>query len=30
MPNIPITETTRGIGAESVCVLVFELYTGEG
>ena len=30
MENIPITETTRGIGAESVCVLVFELYTGEG
>ena len=30
MPNIPITETTRGIGAESVCILVFELYTGEG
>ena len=30
MPNIPITETTRGIGTESVCVLVFELYTGEG
>lgn len=29
MPNIPITETTRGIGTESVCVLVFELYTGE-
>ena len=30
MENIPITETTRGIGTESVCVLVFELYTGEG
>lgn len=30
MPNIPITETTRGIGSESVCVLVFEMYTGEG
>lgn len=29
MDNIPITETTRGIGSESVCVLVFELYTGE-
>ncbi len=29
MPNIPITETTRGIGSESVCVLVFEMYTGE-
>lgn len=29
MENIPITETTRGIGSESVCVLVFELYTGE-
>ena len=28
--SIPITETTRGIGTESVCVLVFELYTGEG
>lgn len=30
MPNIPITENTNGIGAESVCILVFELYTGEG
>ena len=29
MDNIPITETTRGIGSESVCVLVFEMYTGE-
>ena len=29
MENIPITETTRGIGTESVCVLTFELYTGE-
>ncbi len=29
MPNIPITENTNGIGSESVCVLVFELYTGE-
>lgn len=29
MPNIPITENTTGIGAESVCILVFELYTGE-
>ena len=29
MPNIPITETTRGIGSESVCVLVFEMYTDE-
>lgn len=28
--SIPITETTRGIGSESVCVLVFEMYTGEG
>lgn len=28
--SIPITETTRGIGSESVCILVFELYTGEG
>ena len=30
MPNIPITENTNGIGSESVCILVFELYTGEG
>ena len=30
MPNIPITENINGIGAESVCILVFELYTGEG
>ena len=30
MPNIPITENTNGIGAESVCILVFEMYTGAG
>ena len=30
MPNIPITENINGIGTESVCILVFELYTGEG
>ena len=30
MPNIPITENINVIGAESVCILVFELYTGEG
>ena len=29
MPNIPITKNTNGIGAESVCILVFEMYTGE-
>ena len=29
MPNIPITENINGIGTESVCILVFELYTGE-
>ena len=29
IPNIPITENTTGIGTESVCVLTFELYTGE-
>ena len=29
MPNIPITKNTNGIGSESVCILVFEMYTGE-